>query len=291
MQHPLLEQHRIKLRVLRLDQIHPTLSGNKWFKLKYNLEAIQQQGITRVLSFGGAYSNHIRALAAAGKCLDLETIGLIRGELVEPLNPILAFAQQQGMQLIGVSRSEYRRKQQPMFLQQMRSRFGEFYLLPEGGSNRLAVAGCREIADYFSWQTTSAPRFVALACGTGATMSGIVLALAESRLQPAATVLGVSVLKAQGYIAREVSRWLHSEAGSESSQLTNWQVLEDYHCGGYARTSSELQDFLRDFADYSSLPLEPVYTGKLFFGLFQMIRQGGIPADSEIIAIHSGGVY
>lgn len=284
----LLDRCDVQLNILRLDEIHPCIHGNKWYKLKRNLEQFQCEGTTRVLSFGGAWSNHLYALAAAGKVFSLETIGLVRGEIRRPLNPVLAFAEQQGMKLVPVSRSDYRHKHEKSFITELRSRFGEFQLLPEGGSNLLAVKGCEEIVDAIHWQSADRPRIVALCCGTGATMAGIVSGISAGQPENPPQVLGVSVLKAEGYLQAEVQRWL---ANNQCLTSLNWWVEENYHCGGYARSNPQLKAFLKDFAGFSQLPLEPVYTGKLLFGLFDMIGRGKIPAGSEILAIHTGGVY
>ena len=284
----LLDRSNIILNVLRLDRIHPTIHGNKWYKLKRNLEQFRREGVGRVVSFGGAYSNHLYALAAAGKHYSLETIGLVRGEICQPLNPVLAFAQQQGMQLVPISRSEYRYKQEAGFIVELRSRFGDFQLLPEGGSNLLAVQGCAEIAESIRWQSADRSRIVALCCGTGATMAGIVSGLSAQQQANPPQVLGIGVLKAEGYLQAEVQSWLDN---NQCPPGVSWRVEGNYHCGGYARSNSRLKGFLKDFTRFSQLPLEPVYTGKLLFGLFDMIERGSIPAGSEILAIHTGGVY
>ena len=283
-----LARHQVVLSVLRLDQIHPTIHGNKWFKLKPNIEQMQRQGINRILSFGGAYSNHIYALAAAGKLYDLETIGLIRGEINDSSNPILSFAKKQGMQLVGVSRSAYRHKHEPDFLAKLRSDFGEFYLLPEGGSNELAVDGCMEIANYIEWRTTDRPRIVALACGTGTTLSGLVCGLASQATVPTPAVYGVSVLKAPGYMRRQIDDCLGKR---KLKSHISWKIMEQYHCGGYAKSSPQLRAFLDAFKRHSRLPLEPVYTGKLFYALFEMLKCGELPPNCELLAIHTGGTY
>jgi len=284
----LLRRAGVSLNVLRLDKCHPSLTGNKWFKLKYNLLAFQRRRDLPVVSFGGAYSNHLHALAAAGKLLGLRTIGLVRGELVEPLNPILAFAKGQGMTLFPVTRSEYRRKQEPEFLEQLQRRFGDFHLLPEGGSNSLAIKGCAEIAEHLKWQNVHDRRLVALCCGTGTTMAGILSGLSRLDHQNDPEVLGISVLKGEGYLQSEVERQLKATGYAGSSE---WQVADDYHCGGYARSNASLRSFLRDFSEISSLPLEPVYTGKLFYALFDLIERGAIAAGTEVLAIHSGGIH
>jgi 1-aminocyclopropane-1-carboxylate deaminase len=289
-----LQKRDIALAVLRLDQIHPQISGNKWFKLKLNIEAIQQAGHSTVLSFGGAWSNHLAALANAGKLMGFDTIGVVRGEIDDPGNPVLAHLRSQGMRLHSVTRTDYRLKAEPEFLHALRQRFGDFYLLPEGGSNDLAVVGCREIVDYLHWQYPSRRHLLALACGTGATLAGIVLGLA-AREQTTTRALGIAVLKAPGYLEREVSGWLsHFAAGlpvnSSSDSGVRWAISDDYHCGGYARRNRELDAFLQCFAEQCAVPVEPVYTGKLAYGLYRAICQGQIEPGTEVIAIHTGGL-
>ena len=290
---PFLQKHDIRLSFLRLDQIHPTVHGNKWFKLRLNLEAMRDSGCNRVLSFGGAFSNHLMALAGAGNLLNFETIGVVRGEIADENNPVLNYLRQQGMQLHGVTRSQYREKTRTSFINALRQRFGDFYLIPEGGSNALGVRGCEQIARYLRWQNPSQPGLVALACGTGTTLAGIVLGLA-ARGQSHHQVLGISVLKARGYLSGEVSRWL-AQTGGQAQSLERaahpaWRVSDNYHCGGYARTDAGLQNFLQYWATGSEIPLEPVYTGKLAWGLYQSVLDETIEAGTEIIAIHSGGL-
>ena len=284
----LLQQHDVLLNVLRLDLIHPQIQGNKWFKLKPNLNAALTERHTTILSFGGAYSNHLYALAAAGRHFGLRTIGIVRGELVLPLNPVLAFCQQQGMELVGISRSDYRRKAEPLFLANLQQRFGAFYAVPEGGSNALAVTGCADLAQMLRWQSSARPRLVALACGTGTTLAGIVTGLSAIAPLPAVSVLGVAVLKAPGYLAQQVQALL--TAGGEAAIQPHWSILDHYHAGGYARTSAGLTAFLQEFARISEIPVEPVYTGKLMYGLFDLIRRGEIAPGTEVLALHTGGV-
>lgn len=280
-----LDQRDIRLSVLRLDEIHPLIFGNKWFKLKHNLLASQEQGFSRLLSFGGAFSNHLMAVAAAGQHCGLETIGVVRGELVQPLNPVLQFAADRGMNLQGISRSQYRQKDNPEFHEALRSRWGECYLIPEGGSNALGVKGCRDIASLVSWEPGARQRLLAMACGTGATMAGVIQGFAANiAIRP--EILGVSVLKAPGYLSRNVSRWL--DAGDLTSE-PSWRIDDDSHFGGYARSNPALERFMTVFSDTHGIPLEPVYTGKLFWRLDQDIRSGQIAPGTDVIALHTGG--
>ena len=282
---PEFARHQVSVSVLRLDEINPLITGNKWFKLKLNLEEMGRQGHTQLLSFGGAYSNHLMAVAAAGQHFGLRTIGVIRGELVHPLNPALQFAVDHGMTLTSVSRSHYREKDSPEFIDSLKKQWGEFYLIPEGGSNALGVKGCEEIAAHLQWGEEAAQRKVALACGTGATMAGLLRGLAIS--QPSdLELIGVAVLKAPGYMAESVSGWL---SGSDLAAGLSWRIDDDSHFGGYARTSVELDRFIADFSARHGIPLEPVYTGKLFWRMMQEIRDGRFSPGTEIILIHSGG--
>lgn len=284
----LLEESGVRLNVLRLDKSHPLLSGNKWFKLKYNLLEFQKQKDLPILSFGGAYSNHLYALAAAGKILGMKTIGVVRGEFAEPLNPVLEFAKEQGMTLHPVSRADYRRKDQAAFLEALRSKFGDFHHLPEGGSNALAMRGCEEIASLLHWDSQDSPRLVALSCGTGTTMAGLICGLSKLQLAPPVEVLGIGVLKGDGYLETEVTSLLQACEGANS---VGWRIDDSYHCGGYARSNAALEAFLRRFESHSDIPLEPVYTGKLFYGLFDLIERGEIAAGTEVLAIHTGGIH
>lgn len=306
--HPLFSKQGVSVAVLRLDQIHPTIHGNKWFKLKRNLADLRARGRRRVLSFGGAYSNHLYALAAAGKAFGFETIGVIRGEIVEPLNPVLAFASAQGMQLVPLSRADYRLKESAEVIARLRTRFGDVEIIPEGGSNLLAVEGCAEIADYLDWSFFDAAaeqvgvepcsRVVALSCGTATTLAGLVHGL-ESTGEAAGSmpqVCGVAVLRAEGYLLSEAAKWVNlagAEARSDGpprrTRIT-WGIDERYHFGGYARRSEELTAFTHQFESITGVPLEPVYTGKLFFALCDQIANGEYARGTQIIALHTGGV-
>ena len=291
--HQILTEADVSLDVLRLDLIHPLIHGSKWFKLKHNLLQVQKSGATRVLSFGGAWSNHILALAAAGKYYGLETIAVIRGELVEPLNSVLSFAKEQGMQLYPVSREDYRRKSEAEFIDELHDELGEFYLIPEGGSNALALKGCEEICDLIfksEWLKESSsltPNFVALACGPGATMAGLISGFSKSRNSILPEVLGFSVLKGEGYLSSEVTRHLD---GVSLEGSVPWRMIEDYHCGGYAKSNEKLRSFLQAFSSISDIPIEPVYTGKVFFGLLEMVKSGEFKSGSRILALHTGGI-
>ena len=282
-----LSEFGVRMQVVRLDTIHPELNGTKWFKPKYNLERIAELGNPAVLSFGGAWSNHLRALAVAGREFGFRTIGLVRGELVQPLNPVLQFARDCGMELHALSRSDYRRRSEMEFIAELEHRFGEFYLLPEGGGNALACKGCREIARYLP-EPGGAGELdtIMLPCGTGVTLAGLLQGMVELG-RVGDRVIGVSVLKAAGYLDREVRQWL----GKESHPLPPWRMEEGFHAGGYARVDPALEEFLGYFARISSIPVEQVYSGKLFHAAFALLRRGQIPPGSRVVLLHTGGVH
>lgn len=261
------------LNVRREDLLHPFISGNKFRKLKWNLIRAKQQNHETLLTFGGAYSNHITAVAAAGKEFDFKTIGLIRGEELEgkSLNPTLKFAQECGMDLKFLSREDYRKKNDPDFISGLKKMFGEFYLLPEGGTNDLAVEGCKEILaeDDNHWD------FITLAVGTGGTLAGIVESSGKNQ-----QVLGFSALKG-AFQKEEVRKYTGKE---------NYSLIDTYSFGGYGKFSSELVFFVNEFKEKTGIPLDPVYTGKMMFGIFDLMEKNRLPENSSILAIHTGGL-
>ena len=279
---PILRERNIDLRMLRLDRIHPLVSGNKWYKLKHNLLAARAESHNTVLSFGGAYSNHIVALAAASKLSGLRSIGVIRGEAPKVLNPALQFAEQQGMTLHFISRSDYRYKAEPEFIETLARRFGDFYLIPEGGSNLLGIKGCAEIASHLHWQRVNTPHIVLMACGTAATLTGV-LSAASSDCE----LIGVSVLKGPDSLSPQVNSWLHTLGCIPAAR---WSINTQFHHGGYGKTNPALDEFMDCFEARTGIALEHVYTGKMMWGLYQMIESGEIAPGSELIALHTGGL-
>lgn len=277
-----LERAGVELWVKRDDLLAPApgdpFCGNKCRKLKYNLAAAREQGYERLLSFGGAYSNHIAALAAAGRRYGFETIGLIRGEAVD--NPVLARARHDGMYLHFIDRATYRRKAEPALLARWQEEMGPAYILPEGGSNDAALAGCAEIVGEVEKQLGRPADYLAVACGTGGTLAGLLRAA-----QRASRLLGVSVLK--GHFMRGAV----TDLLSDSAVAAEWEVWEDAHHGGYARSSPELERFIAAFERQHGLPLEPIYSGKLFYALYQRLQANYFRPGTRIVAIHTGGVY
>jgi len=278
LQHPLLAQRNLTLWVKREDLLHPHISGNKWRKLKYNLQEAKAQSKETILTFGGAYSNHIAATAAAGAEFGFKTIGIIRGEEHLPLNPTLAFATQQGMELHYVSRELYRHKNEPDFLAELAAKYNQPYIVPEGGTNQLAVKGCTEIVE----DITIDFDVICCASGTGGTIAGIIAGLKGQK-----QVLGFPALKGGDFLETEIEQLSYSYSGANYS---NWQLITDYHFGGYAKVKPELLQFIQAFQEEHQIPLEPVYTGKMFYGLFDLIFKGYFPEGTRIVAVHTGGL-
>lgn len=275
---PITDKSGVNLRVLRLDQCCPDLSGNKWFKLKYNLSEAREQGFSRILSFGGCYSNHLHALALAGKRQGFETIAIIRGEQPAPLNETLQDAVDAGMQLHFVSRSVYRRRYDHDFLTSLEQQFCSVYIVPEGGNNLLGAKGCSEILQPYFDESFD---IVALPCGTGNTLAGVAASLPGQ-----ARALGVAVLKGESFLNKDVKGLL---TALNVSDYQNWQIDYRFHTGGYAKCSKELAHFVKTFS-CTYFPIEPIYSGKLFFGLFEMIKAGEFVRGTELLAIHTGGM-
>lgn len=278
----MLETASVDLYIKREDLVDFELGGNKWRKMKYNLEAAVQQNHDTLLTFGGAYSNHIYATAAAGKRLGIKTIGIIRGEEHDTLNPTLQFASDCGMQLEYVDRTTYRNKSSEEYIASLNIKYGRFYLLPEGGSNILALKGCAEIAEEINKEISGNFDIICSACGTGATLAGII-----QGLKPEQKAIGFPVLKDGDYLSDEIQNFLR-QAGTETAD--HWQLNSDYHFGGYAKTTAELWAFIEQFKTDFNILLDGVYTGKMFYGLFDLIKKGYFPKGSTIVAIHTGGL-
>ena len=268
-----LQLHDVQVTIRRLDQIHPQISGNKFFKLKYNFLEAKQQGYRKLLTFGGAYSNHIAATAFAADQFGFQSVGIIRGEELKhkPLNPTLATASQLGMQLHFVSREEYRLKQSPDYLAQLQQQFPEHYIIPEGGTNQSAILGCTEILKPGDQQFD----LICCAVGTGGTIAGLIQASQSHQ-----HVLGFSALK---------GLFLNDEVARLTSKC-NWKIIDDYCCGGYAKTTPELMQFIQRFETQYGIPLEQIYTAKMMFGLEHMIQMKMISPEQKLLVIHTGGL-
>jgi 1-aminocyclopropane-1-carboxylate deaminase len=275
-----LTKFGVEVFVKREDQNHPLVSGNKWWKLKYNLLKAKELGQETLLTFGGAFSNHIYATAAAAKELGFKSIGVIRGEEVLPLNTTLEFANRCEMKLHFVTREDYEKKTDQEFINDLRNLFGDFYLIPEGGSNELAVKGCAE----FAREKLSKIDFdyLCLPVGTGGTMAGIVAGLEEKK-----KVIGFSVLKDSGFLNEEVKNFVLNFSHREFS---NWQIETNYHFGGYAKRTKELDQFILRMRAEQNLPLEFVYTAKMVAGVFDLVSKIFFEKGSKILLLHTGGL-
>jgi 1-aminocyclopropane-1-carboxylate deaminase len=266
----------LKVYLKRDDLIHTEITGNKWRKLKYNIIAARDQGCTALLTFGGAYSNHIRAVAAAGKYLGFSTIGIIRGEEQLPLNGSLEYALRCGMRLAYLDRSAYRRKMDAEILEHLREQFGEFYILPEGGSNALAARGCAELGVELQLP------FDVITCpvGTGGTLAGIAGGLAIGR-----RAIGFAVLKGGQFLNREVNALQQESFGKVSE---NWHLEFDYHFGGFARRGKDLDNFIATFSKRHNIVLDWVYVAKMMYGLYDMAAMGRFERGVRIVAVITG---
>lgn len=275
--HPLLEEKGVELAIKRLDLIHPLISGNKFFKLKYNLEEAVNKGYKSILTFGGAYSNHIQASAAATKLFGLNSIGLIRGEETLPLNPTLDFAQSQGMKIEYVNRADYRRKNETEYLDELKKKYPNCFIIPEGGTNSLAIQGTAEILEEGDKDYSD----IILSIGTGGTFTGIL-----KSLQPNQKALGISSLKGS-FINKEISELL-----KKNQILANgeWEINTAYHFGGYAKYNQVLIDFIWEFYESFGIVLDPIYTGKMMFGIWDLIKKDQFLKGSKVLAIHTGGL-
>lgn len=266
----------VEISVLREDLIHPQVSGNKFRKLKYNLLEAKNQNFDTLLTFGGAYSNHIAALAAAGQLMNFKTIGVIRGEELAAKvegNPTLSFAKQCGMQFLFVSRSDYRNKNTQLFLEMLRTHFDDFYLIPEGGTNNLAVRGCEEIL-YEACKPFDA---IAVPVGTGGTVAGLINSSFNHQ-----KVWGFPALKGD-FLYEDIRKFAQASK-------TNWSLMTDYHFGGYAKFDQNLVSFINSFRSQTGISLDPIYTGKMMYGLTNMIQQNKIQRGVRVLAIHTGGL-
>lgn len=266
--------NEISLTIKREDLNHPFISGNKLRKLKYNLLQAKAENKTTLLTFGGAFSNHIAAVAYAGKEQGFKTIGIIRGEeLFDKIeeNPTLKFAQENGMQLKFVTREDYRHKSESFFTEKLKEIFGDFYLVPEGGTNEWAVKGCEEILT----DEDAIYNYVCCAVGTGGTISGLI-----NSAWPNQKILGFPALKGD-FLTDEIRIFAKQD---------NWNLICDYHFGGYGKINLELIEFINAFLEETKVPLDPIYTGKMVFGVIDLIYKNYFPEHSKILLIHTGGL-
>ena len=264
----------VDLFLKREDNIHPIISGNKYRKLKYNIEAAKKQGRKTILTFGGAFSNHIAAVAAVGKAFNFKTIGVIRGdELADKIesNPTLMYAKSCGMTFKFISRALYREKQNPSVIKKILKGFSNYYFVPEGGTNDLAIKGCEEILN----ESDKIFNFVCCSIGTGGTISGIINSAKSNQY-----VLGFPALKGS-FLKEDISKFV---------MQNNWNIIADYHFGGYGKVDIDLINFINQFKKDNNIQLDPVYTGKMMFGIYDLLEKGYFLKGSKVLAIHTGGL-
>ena len=267
-------KYGVNLFLKREDKIHSIISGNKYRKLKYNIEGAKNQGYKTILTFGGAFSNHIAAVAAVGKEFNFKTIGIIRGEeLVDKIqsNPTLKYSESCGMQFKFISRELYREKQNPTVIEKILKGFSDFYFVPEGGTNKLAIKGCEEILN----QDDKNFNFVCCSVGTGGTIAGIINSSKKNQY-----VLGFPALKGS-FLKEDISKFVNQK---------NWDIITDYHFGGYGKVDVDLINFINQFKKDNNIQLDPVYTGKMMFGIYDLLEKGYFPEGSKVLAIHTGGL-
>lgn len=275
----ILEEKEVELWIKREDNIHEFVSGNKFRKLKYNIKEAKNQQKQTLLTFGGAYSNHIVATAVASNLSGLKSIGIIRGEELKSNlnkhlqeNQTLRVAYKNGMQFEFVSRENFRRKNDNDFIEELKRKFGNFYLIPEGGTNQLAIKGCEEIL------TNEDEKFnyICVAVGTGGTIAGLVNSVKKQQ-----KVIGFPALK---------GNFLFEEIEKLSSKKDNWSLQTDYHFGGYAKYNDELIRFVNEFTQKTTILLDPIYTAKMLFGILDLVTKNHFSKGTKILAIHTGGL-
>lgn len=266
----------IHVAMLRLDQIDPVVSGNKWYKLKHNLEDAISKGFRQVLTFGGAYSNHLIAAAAAAQRAGLQSVGIVRGfHGQQQLSPTLRSCMDHGMTLHFVSREMYALKNDPDYLQQLSITFEHAYIIPEGGDNDAGRKGAGAIAAWIPGECTH----VCLPVGTGTTFSGI-----RNALDVRIAMTGFTAMKGGQYLTAAIGQHI------QTAQNDNWQLEDRFHFSGFAKTTNELTTFMRDFHAATNIPLDIVYTGKMMSGIRQLISEGYFPRKTSLCCIHTGGL-
>jgi len=272
--HPLLAECKIQLDVKREDLIHPLVQGNKWRKLKYQLIEMQRGKSSKLITFGGAFSNHIHATAAAGKLFNIETVGILRGE-DDPNNPTLNFARKSGTKLHFIPRSEYRLKSESTVVQDILNKYPNHFLSPEGGSGPLAEKGIKEMADEINKEDHNV---ILISAGTGCT-AGYLLKHLDSTKE-----LWVFPSLKGDFIESEILKF------ADKSNCSNLKIINDFTFGGYGKTNDVLIQFINDFTASTKIPVDPIYNGKLMFGFNDLVANIKIDVTKKYLWIHTGGL-
>lgn len=275
LQSELFKEKKLTVLVKRDDLNHPVISGNKLRKLKYNLDFAKRNHYKGILTFGGAFSNHVYATAMACKLAKLNSKIIVRGCPLDPNNPTLKNARACGSELIAVDRLTYKKRYDPTYLTQLQSQFPDYWIVPEGGSNQFALEGLQELS-----KELPPSDYIACAVGSGGTLAGLTLS------SPSLTqMIGIAVLKGAEHLKSEIV-----DKYPAMAEHSNWSLLDQFHDGGYGHFSSELWAFCQRIKNDHNIPLEPIYTGKLFYGLWQLIEQDYFKPHSTLCIIHSGGL-
>jgi len=280
------DEKNIELYVKRDDLIHPEVSGNKWRKLKFNIEQARFKGKDKIITFGGAHSNHIAATAKASEIYGLKSIGIIRGEDADFDNYTLSFARSCGMKLIAVSRSEYRNADSWDYKELLKTKYHNFYLIPQGGANYYGVNGCIEIVNEIEAEIN--PHAIYVPCGTATTLSGMILGNKAQR-----KIFGVSALKGGEFLLNDVRKNLmevYSDKETVEYALDQVSLLTDYHFGGFAKVKEGLIEFMRNFYRQSEIKLDPIYTAKAAYAMLDKVRNKHNKEPEKWVLIHTGGL-
>ena len=268
----------VKIFMKRIDLVHPVISGNKWYKMKYNIAEMMDDKIDTLLTFGGAFSNHIHATAMAGKVFGFKTIGLLRGEEHLPLNETLQSAVDNGMEIHYVDRTTFRKRDTIEYLDELKNKFGDAFILPLGGTNNTALKGCAEIVENIDVDYN----YICSASGSGGTFAGIVAGLNGNKKG-----IVFPALKGGKFLEKVISDLVLNYTGK---QFQNWSLNADYHFGGFAKLTKELVEFTKEFEKLNGFELDYIYTNKMMFGIAELIKSGYFKSGETIIAIHSGGL-
>ncbi|GHE99070.1 1-aminocyclopropane-1-carboxylate deaminase/D-cysteine desulfhydrase [Thalassotalea profundi] len=276
--HPLFARHQVKVSIKRDDQIHPIISGNKWRKLKYNLQYAKLNQYKGIISFGGCYSNHLHALAYACQQQQLKALAIVRGESINQDNYTLSWAKHWGMQLSFVDRQTYRQRHETDYLYTLQQLYPDHFLVPEGGSNQLALEGIGEIINELNQQTTFDHLLVPV--GSGGTLAGLIK---QDNNQH--NILGIAVLKQSNYLLNEVKTLL-----KDNKSHHRWSIENDYHGGGYAKFSTDNANKILQFSKETGVQFEPIYSGKMLLGFLDLLENGYFNVNQHIVLLHTGGL-
>ena len=276
--HPLFEKHQLRVSIKRDDSIHPIISGNKWRKLKFNLDFAKMHNYTGVISFGGSFSNHIHALAFSCQQQGLKSIGIIRGEKEYASNFTLSMSIKWGMELNFVDRKTYRLREDQDYLAELQEAHPDYLIVPEGGSNALALSGVGEVITELNHQCEFDTLLTPV--GSGGTLAGLIKADKNQH-----QLIGIAVLKQNGYLIDQVNSLL-----GDPLNYTHWQIMSEFHRGGYAKFSKDDANKVLSFSQQTGFTFEPVYSGKMILALLDLIAQDFFPKGHRIVILHTGGL-